>query len=236
MINAVSKKIALIGIITLMIGISTATEIRFAPDHWDIKKWCLVVTDIIINTDNAAVATTDIVLETSLEYVDFVPTKNLFPYFFPPKVKGDTIHIVWFIANPKNTVTGSGVIGKLFLKQKSPTDSDAVIKLFFAGQGKTYDSNLSILWWIDVLQNVGSWYYQLLDTASCEYPSDYIIVGWFAHKSAQSVLDDITKQISYQEWLTRLFSWQTLVVCIWLLIFILFIFIKKHKRWKWKWK
>lgn len=236
MINAVSKKIALIGIITMMIGISTATEIRFSPDSWDIKKWCLVATDIVVNTDNAAVAATDIVIETSLEYVDFVPTKNLFPYFFPPKIKGDTIHIVGFIANPKNIVTGSGVVGRLFLKQKSLTDSDAVIKLFFAGQGKTYDSNLSILWWIDVLQNVGSWYYHLLDTASCEYPSDYNIVGWFAHMSAQLALNDIIKQISRQELLAKLFTWKTFVSFTWLLLIIVisFIYIKKQKRWKWK--
>lgn len=103
------KKIALIGILTLMIGISAATEIRFSPDGGDIQNTCLMAADVMIDTDGKAVAATDVVIQSSLEYLDFVPNKEsgLFPYFFPPKVKDNVVHIVGFIADPKYTVNGS---------------------------------------------------------------------------------------------------------------------------------
>ncbi|MEI8009542.1 MAG: hypothetical protein WCI00_09650 [bacterium] len=54
----------------------------------------MIATDVVINTDGKPVAATDVVIETSLAYVDFVPSKKLFPNFFPPKIKNDAIHIV----------------------------------------------------------------------------------------------------------------------------------------------
>jgi len=216
-----------------MIGVSTATEIRLSPDNGDIQKWCLVTADIFIDTENNKVAATDVVLQSSLEYIDFVPTKNLFPYFFPPKVKNNAVHIVWFIADPKNTITGSGIIGKLFFRQKTG-DVDGVIKMFFAGKWQTQDSNLSILWWIDVLDTVGSWYYRFLDDAPCQYPADYVIEGWFSHMSAEDMLNQTIKQIRMKEWLKNLFSRKTLIEFSWLLIIIaaVFIYLKKRKIWK----
>ncbi len=226
------KKIALFTMFILMIGVTTATEINFFPDHGDIQKWCLIATDIFINAEWNPVAATDVVIETSLEYVDFVPSKELFPNFFPPKIKSGAIHIVWFISNPSKTITWSGSIGKLFLKQKNPTDTDGVVRLYFAWKGKTHDSNLSILWWIDVLQNVGSWYYQLLDQWSCEYPADYNIVWWFSHMSPEEALDNTMTQIQNQELINKIFNWTTLRSFLGLLIImtVLFVYIKKWKH------
>jgi|GEM_PF-941148 len=128
------KKIALIGIFVMMIGISTATEIRFSPDNGNIQKTCLVAADVFVNTDDKKIAATDIVIESSLEYMDFVPNKNLFPYFFPPKTGDNVVHIIGFISNPKNTITGSGIVGKIFFRQKLATDTNGSIKLYFAGK------------------------------------------------------------------------------------------------------
>jgi hypothetical protein len=33
------------------------------------------------------VATTDVILESSMKYLDFIPNTSLFPYFFPPVVR-----------------------------------------------------------------------------------------------------------------------------------------------------
>lgn len=227
------KKIILIGIFVMMIGISTATEIKFSPDNWDIQKWCLIATDIFIDTEDNKIAATDIVIESSLEYLDFVPSKNLFPYFFPPKTWDNIIHIIGFISDPKNTVTGSGSIGKIFFRKKSSTDTDGSIKLFFAGQWETYDSNLSILWGIDVLQNVWSGYYNFTDNWPCQYPADYEIVWGFSHMSAEDALNETIKTIKRQQFMEKLLSWQTLIGFAWLLIIvtILFIYIKKRKQW-----
>ncbi|MFA7298570.1 MAG: hypothetical protein WC010_02890 [Candidatus Absconditabacterales bacterium] len=226
------KKIILIGIFVMMIGISTATEIKFSPDNGDIQKGCLIATDIFIDTEDNKIAATDIVIESSLEYLDFVPSKNLFPYFFPPKTGDNIIHIIGFISDPKNTITGSGSIGKIFFRKKSSTDTDGSIKLFFAGQGETYDSNLSILGGIDVLQNVGSGYYNFTDNGPCQYPADYEIVGGFSHMSAEDALNETIKTIKRQQFMEKLLSWQTLIGFAGLLIIvtILFIYIKKRKQ------
>ena len=230
------KKIVLLGILMVMVGVTAASEIRFSPENWDIQKWCLVAADIIIDTDSSAIAATDIVIESSLEYLDFVPTKNLFPYFFPPQTKDGKIHIIWFVADPKNTVKGSGSVGKVFFRQKNPNDTDGAFKLYFAGQGKTYDTNLSILWGIDILQKVGGWYYRFVDSWTCQYPADYEIIWWFSHMSPEDALNDTIKDIQHRQRLKKLLNRKNLVIFSWLLIIltILFIYFKKRKEWKTK--
>ena len=226
------KKIFLLGILILMTSITSASEISFSPDHWDIQKWCLVAADIFINTDEHPVAATDVVIESSLDYVDFVPTKTLFPHFFPPKTGTNTVHIIGFISDPKSTVTGSGSIGRIFFRQKSSSDTDGTMKIYFAWQGKTYDSNLSMLWWIDVLDTVGAWYYRLIDSWSCEYPANYNIVGGFSHMSAQEALKIINKEL-LQETNGNLLSNRKYIVAIlgWIILLtILFIYMKRRNH------
>lgn len=211
-----------------MISVSMATEIRFFPDSWEIQKWCLVAVDVMIDTSEQAIAATDVVIETSLEYVDFVPNKKLLPNFLPPKVSDYSIHIIWFVSNSKETVKGSGSIGTLFLKQKNTTDADGNLKLYFAWPGKTYDSNLSILWWIDILEKTGEGLYRFAENASCEYPIDYTIEWWFAHMSADKALNKTIKKLQRQERLTRrnILPWAMILI----IITLLFIY-RKRKHW-----
>lgn len=226
------KKIFLLGILILMTSITNASEISFSADHWDIQKWCLVATDVFINTDEHPVAATDIVIESSLEYVDFVPTKTFFPHYFPPNTGANTVHIIGFISDPKNTVMGSGSIGKIFFRQRSSSDTDGTMKLYFAGQGKTYDSNLSMLWWIDVLDTVGSGYYNFIDQWSCEYPANYNIVGWFSHMSAQEALKIINKELLQETNGSWLFNRKYIVGFLgWvILLTIVFIYMKRRNH------
>jgi len=228
------KKILRIVAMSMIIGVSTASEIRFSPDSWEIKKWCLVAVDVMVDTSNQAIAATDVVIESSLEYVDFVPNKTLFPNFFPPKVSDYKIHIIGFVSTPQGVVSWRGSIGTLFLKQKSPTDMDGKIQLFFAGAWKTHDSNLSKLWWIDILESVGKWLYRFTDNGECTYPADYDIVGGFAHMSAEEWLDETIKTLRTQEIMTRLFTRKNLILFSWLLalLIIAFIYYRKQRAWK----
>lgn len=233
-LNKEMKKILRIVVIGMMIGVSTASEIRFFPDSWEIQKWCLVAVDIIVDTSDQSVAATDVVIESSLEYVDFVPNKNFFPNFFPPQVNDYKIHIIGFVSNSKELVSWSGSIGTLFLKQKSPTDRDGKLQLFFAGKWKTHDSNLSILWWIDILETVGKWLYTFTDTAECIYPIDYDIIGGFAHMSAQEWLNTTIKTLQKKETFKRIFTKKNTMLFSWLclLLMIAFIYYKKQRAWK----
>lgn len=228
------KKILRVVIVTMILWVSTGAEIRFFPDEWTIQKWCLVAVDIMVDTTNQKIATTDIMIETSLDYVDFVPNKDFFPNFFPPKTGDFKIHIIGFVSNPKNVLSISGSIGRLFLKQKSLTDSDGKIQLYFDGKEKTYDSNLSILWWRDILEKTGKWLYRFVKSWECVYPTDYEIVGGFWHMSAEENLKQTMKKISVQENLARIFSSKNLLIIsgICILLMITFIYYKKQKLWK----
>jgi hypothetical protein len=96
-----------IGIVTsmiTMIGVSMAASITFSPDHGEIVPGCLVAVDIVVDTQGQGIATSDIMIQTDLEYIDFVPSKELFPHFFPPRVTERGVHIIGFIANPKQPI------------------------------------------------------------------------------------------------------------------------------------
>ena len=213
-----------------MISVSTAAEIRFFPDSWEIQKWCLVAVDVMIDTSEQAIAATDVVIETSLEYVDFVPNKALLPNFFPPKVNDYSIHIIGFVSNPKATVKGSGSIGTVFLKQRNTTDADGNLKLYFAGPGKTYDSNLSVIWGIDILEKTGEGLYRFVEHGSCDYPADYEIAGGFAHMSAEESLNKTINHLKRKERLTprNIVPWITILI----IISVLFIYRKRKYSWE----
>lgn len=225
------KYILGIAMILTMIGTSIAAEITFSPDAWKIKPGCLVAVDVMIDTAGQAIAATDVVVNTTLEYIDFVPTKELFPHFFPPIVNNSTIHIIGFISNPKATINGSWSIGKLFLRQKNDTDIDGKLTLYFAGTGKTHDSNLSILWWIDILEKKSEGMYNFVEDATCAYPADYDIVWWFSHMAPEDALNKTIKTIQRQQRFTRRNILPLLALLI--TIIVLFVIYKKRQH-SWK--
>jgi len=219
-----------LGIVTLImiLWVSTATEIKFSPDHWDIKKWCIVATDIIIDTQDNEIAATDIVMETSLEFVDFIPS-NMFPYFLPPKIQGNVIHLVGFSTDNTNRAIGSWSIWTLYLKQKDDQETDGSIKLYFIKKWSTTDSNLSIAWWVDVLDTVGSALYRFWDTWLCVHNSADAIKEWIANKNLRMLLAKIDRD----QWIKKVVNRKSLLAFTWLIILItiLFFYFKASKQW-----
>ena len=223
------KKILGIAAIIMMIWVSAAAEIWFSPDSWNIGKWCIVATDVVIDTNNQEIAATDVVIESSMEFVDFVPTW-LFPYFLPPKItSGNIVHLVWFATDATNRVNGSWSIGTLYMKQKDTTSIDGSLKLYFTQKWDTTDSNLSIAWWTDALDTIHNAYYTFVDTGICEH-SVADINGWIADISLQ----DITKQINRDHGIGNIFTRTTLFIVggVILLSWFLFVYYKRRNRWK----
>ncbi len=222
------KKILGIATLIMILWVSTAAEIRFSPDSWDIGKWCIVATEIIIDTQDKETAATDIVMESSLEFVDFVPS-NLFPYFLPPKIEGNMIHLVGFSTEKSNRVSGSWSIWTLYLKQKDNADTDGSIKLYFTKKWSTTDSNLSMAWWIDILDTVGSALYHFADEWSCTHNAADDIKGWIAHKNLRMLLAKIDRDQLIKKVINR----KSLLAFTWLIILttILFLYYKTSKQW-----
>jgi hypothetical protein len=77
------------------LSVTTAAEISFDPASGSFGNDCVVPVKIMIDTFDKTISATDIVLESSMEFVDFVPS-NALPYFLPPKIDGSVVHIVGF--------------------------------------------------------------------------------------------------------------------------------------------
>ncbi len=222
------KKILWIATLIMILWVSTATEIRFSPDSWNTGKWCIVATEIIIDTQDNEIAATDIVMESSLAFVDFVPS-TMFPYFLPPKIQGNTIHLVGFSTDKNNRVSGSWSIWTLYLRQKDNADTDGSIKLYFAKKWSTTDSNLSIAWWIDVLDTVGSALYHFVDEGFCVHNTADDIKGWIAKKNLRMLLAKIDRD----QLIKKAFTRKNLLAFTWLIILVttLFLYYKTSKQW-----
>ncbi|HCB51163.1 TPA: hypothetical protein DEP21_01070 [Patescibacteria group bacterium] len=158
-----------------LFGLSSSfgQEIGFSYSSGDHSgKGCIVSVDIVMDAQGKQVSTTDIVMESSMTYVDFVPNKSLFPYYFPPVVRSNgLIHIVGFTALPEQVIIGSGTIGTLYFKA-SDTDPDASIRLYFLGSGNTTDTNLSF-GGVDQLQKVNQAYF-VMDQSPCTHEAAVI--------------------------------------------------------------
>jgi hypothetical protein len=212
----------------MIFGVSTATEIKFSPDVWNIWKGCIVATDIIVNTDNKEIAATDIIIESSMEFVDFVPS-NLFPYFLPPKVNESVLHLVGFTVDPQHRMKGTWSIGTLYMKQKNTTDSNGSLKLYFTKVWDTTDSNLSVAWGIDVLDTIGDAYYTFTDENICTHEAAGI--NWWI---GDMTLTDMSKQISRDQRIKNISNRKNLVSFAWLLIVLTFLYLyyKRAKQWR----
>lgn len=141
----------------LFAGAASASTLSFFPEKASFWKWCDIQVAIMVNSDENIVAT-DLLIETSLSYKDFIPD-TFFPYFFAPKITDNgLIHIVGF--STYHSVSGKGRLWTLVLRSNG-TDSDGVIRLYFVGKWKelTFDTNLSAAGGTDTLSSVWNAYY-----------------------------------------------------------------------------
>lgn len=212
---------------------SSAQNISFSVEgDGSFGNWCSVPIDVYVDTEGQEISATDLMMETSLTYKDFVPTE-MFPYFLPPVIRSNgLLHIVWFTVDPNERVVGSGKIGTIYFEQKSGF-LDWAVRLYFLGQGNTTDSNLSKVGGIDVLKKVGSAHVTFSSTLpSCEHGAA-IISWWFAGISYQQSLDSTLQKI-YDRY-GKISFWMFLqnniffVIALFLLIIVILVLIY-HKK------
>lgn len=222
------KKLLGIATAIMIIGTCTATEISFSPTDGNIGKGCLVATEIIIDAGDKEIAATDIIMETSLTFVDFVPS-SLFPYFLPPKVEGNIIHLVGFNVDPDKRMTGKWSLWTLYMKQKNTSDANGSIKLYMNKAWDTTDSNLSVAWGVDVLDTVGIASYTFVDTGVCVHDAAEDIDGGINNKSLRMLLAKLDRDQMIQ----RIFNRKTLIAFAWIIIIltILALYHRTSKTW-----
>jgi len=158
-----------ISIFVLLISFSNAAELLLAPSNWKYAPWCIIWIDIIMDPDWAQISATDIIIESSMDFIKF-EENDLFPYFLPPKITENIVHIVWFTAWPQQRIKEKWKIWKIFFKTKNISEIDWSIKFYIQKKWDTTDSNLSIWWWVDVLEDVRNWFYTF-NWDECSYPN-----------------------------------------------------------------
>jgi len=92
---------SIVSIIWVWIWFVWAQSISFVP-QWGSNFWngCTVPIDVYINTNWQEISAIDLMMESSMDYVDFVPS-DFVPYFLKPIVKQNgLIHVVWFTVDP----------------------------------------------------------------------------------------------------------------------------------------
>jgi hypothetical protein len=183
----------------------------------------------MVNAGDKEISATDIIIESSLAFVDFVPSK-MFPYFLPPKVSNNLLHLVGFTVDPKNRVTGSGSIWTLYMKQQNTSDTDSMMKLYFKKTWYTADTNLSIAGGVDVLDSVWSAYFTFTNTGACAHAVGQSIDWGIANKSVKMLLAKLDRQQLLQKIFNRKVI--SLFVGVLIIITVLFVYYKGSKTWK----
>ena len=237
----------------LSLWVVCSQSISLSP-QWDWIFWngCIVPIDVYVDTKWQEISAMDLMMESSLDYIDFVPS-NMFPYFFKPIIETNwLIHVVGFTVDPSERVMWAWKIWTLYFSPKDWTN-DWIVRFYFLWEGETVDTNLSIAWWIDVLKEVWSALVEFSPSLpSCEdntkndksikkQDDSTNISWWFWDLSYDEVLDQTMKKIDKNygksSFLDVLKKHIFIVIFLLLIIIILLIrailsFEKESNKWE----
>lgn len=212
-------------------GMLLASELYISPDQWDFGKNCVLEFDIIAATMADQVMWTDVMLDTSMEFVDFVPG-DAFEYSLPPKVSENGVISLWAFSNPDNLFQWEWIIWTIYLKSNK-VNNDWYIRFYFKWQGDTSDTNLSIKWGIDSLKEVNNWVYTF-NWESCVHEVNNIEWG-LAWKDYDKAINDLANEFE-KKWKIQKIVWfftsTTFLVWLWIVVLIIMIILFRIKKWK----
>ncbi len=227
--------------ITVLWSFVSAWEISLEPSHWKYSPGCMLWIDVVMDPEWKQISATDIVIESSMKFIKFEPTK-VFPYFFPAKTIENIVHIVWFTSWPSQRISEKWVIWKIYFKPQNKSDLDWSIKFYFKKIWDTTDTNLSIKWWIDVLQETRNWFYTF-DGTNCDYPEETTIKeAWNINfntalrqtiKKVEKDFDKANREHRAAELQKSRENNKIYILSIFIVVFILATYFKISK-WRWK--
>jgi hypothetical protein len=234
------KKLITFVLFTLFFGASSlGASISISPESGHFGKNCVMEFDIIVESLSDNILTVDVYLESSMEYVDFVPS-NIFKYYLPPIIEGNKIYL-WAFSESWVKFVWKEKFGTLYLKSDD-VSLDWYVNFDFRWQGNTTDTNLNLIWWIDVLDEVKNWtYYFDLDPCEQNIVDDVVsdIEWWFSSIDEEQYVQDMISEFN-KRWVAQKVSlffskyWRSFALFVLVLAFI-YVFIKNKKSLS-KWK
>lgn len=215
-------------IITFILSFVEAWELLLEPWNKKFSPWCTIWIDIVMDPEWKAISATDIVIESSMKFIKFEPS-GLFPYFLPTKTIDNIVHIVWFTTRPEQRIKEKWTIGKIFFKPKDKSDLDWTIKFYIKKKWDTTDTNMSIWWWVDVLEDTRNGFYTF-DWTECNYPEEENII-----ETKTITLDKVIKEVEkdHKSSIYKKSREDNKSYIIWLFIIIIILALY-FKIFKWK--
>lgn len=215
-----------------LLGITMASELYLYPDRWDFGKNCVIEFDIVVDTMWSQVMWTDLMLDTSMEFVDFVPW-DIFDYIIPPQIVENGIISLWAFSDPDNLLEWKWTIWKLYLLSNG-IDNDAFVRFYFQWVGNTVDTNLSAKWGIDTLIKVHNGEYTF-DGDSCVHEVDNIQVEWWISnieydEAIEELVDTLERRGNVEN--LKSFLKSRGIVLLWIIVWLFLILVLKKNKWK----
>ncbi len=217
----------------LFFGVSLAQSISFSVEgDWVFGNGCLVPVDVIVDSKWENISAMDLMMESSMEYKDFVAT-DAFPYYLPPVIRSNgLLHIVGFTVDPKERFNWAEKVWTIYFQQKE-WFSDGAVRLYFLEEWNTTDTNLSIAWWVDVLKDIGDVYVSFSDELPACAHESALISGWFAGMSYQDSLNSTMQKIYDRYWKVSFWTFIQnnvfLVIAFFLLVAIVVLFFYRKR-------
>ncbi len=213
------------------VWILSASELYISPDQWDFGKNCVMEFEIIAAAMWDSIMWTDIMLDTSMEFIDFVPW-TAFNYSLPPKVSEGGIISLWAFSNPDDLLKWEWIIWTIYLESNN-INNDWYIRFYFKWEWNTADTNLSAKWWVDTLKEVNNGIYTF-NWTPCEHNINNI-EWWIAGIDYDDAINDLVGELEKKWRIQSIVSFlksRNFLLWLWILILIIVILIVIKNKWE----
>lgn len=222
--------------LNMFVAFSFAANLSISPDSWSLGRDCVVGFDIVLDSEWEKLLWADLLIDSSMKFVDFVPG-DLFKNALPPVVQAGNIVRLGLFSFPDNLVDNWWILGTIYFKDNS-SNYDSYINFIIKWEKSTVDTSLFVEWGIDILENV-SWGSYIMDGESCVHDisneEEVIIEWWFWWVTYDEAIEELKNDIKKDErkrWFKNFISslWFKLWFVGLILILIIIFFIVK-RRW-----
>ncbi len=224
------KKVLFFILFYLFLWFWFTSTLSVSPNDWSIWQNCVEEFDININSFWELIFGADIEINTSMEYVNFIPNKKLFEYYLPPRIDNGIIVLWAFSMTWKEFNSEMISFWKLYLKNIS-NNIDSFIKFNFKEVWSTTDTNLSA-GSFDTLDSVFNWIY-MLDWEVC--PSNESVGWWIDAVDYEKQIKELTADLK-KDWenktIKTLFM-NNIYIVVWLSILVILFLSFLVKKYKW---
>lgn len=235
------KKNLLVWIVWILVvlWVSNAQSLTLSTEwDWKFGKWCIVPVDIYMDSEWEKIRWADLVIYSSMDFVDFVPNEDLFTYFLPPVVSWNIITIWAFSMEDSNL--DSWVVWTIYLRDD--INPDWIVRWKFSWLWKTTDTNLLNERWEELLKHVEDVSVFFSDEKEACISDNVEIDWWYSDVTLDDIINRVIWDIQDEQDSDIIYDSKSLLYkdylivwwCILLLLILIIVLLRKYKKHSWK--